>query len=63
MSDKESKSEKQTPAKKSKRIAQRDFVLHQNEHHFKISKGDDLDELGVPEKFDENLNTEKVLKG
>ena len=49
--------------KLSSRIAQCDFVLHHNEYHFDITEGDCLDKLGVPEKFNENLITENVLKG
>jgi len=48
---------------KGKRIALKDFSLHQNDYHFEIKEGDDLDEIGVPELFDTNLTTEKVLKG
>lgn len=51
--------------KKSKpgRKALKDHVLSQNEYHFDIKKGDDLDKLGVPSQFDNVLITEKVLKG
>ena len=63
MNEDEFRNGKKKKAKSSDRIAQKDFVLHQNEYHFDIKKGDDLDKLGVPEKFDENLTIEKVLKG
>lgn len=43
------------------RIAKRDFTLCRNQDFFKIKKGDDLDDLGVPEIYDQNLKTEKVL--
>lgn len=46
---------------KKMRIAKRDFILFCNEHHFEIKKGDDLDVLGVPEFFNQNLKTEEVL--
>lgn len=45
------------------RIALKDFVLCQNEHFFDIKEGDDLDKIGVPDLFNDNLITEQVLKG
>lgn len=44
---------------KSKRVAKRDFVIHQNEYHFEIKAGDDLSH--IPELFIENLKTENVI--
>lgn len=40
-------------------IAQKDFVIHQNEHHFEIKKGDDISH--IPSQFLKNLKTEKVI--
>lgn len=51
------------PKSKSSRTALKDHVLCQNEYFFDIKKGDDLNELEVPKKFDDVLITEKVLKG
>lgn len=42
-------------------IAKRDFVIHQNDHHYEIKKGDDIVKLKVPQVFFENLKTEKVI--
>ena len=44
---------------KTKLIAKRDFVIHQNEIHIEIKTGDDLS--NVPKLFLENLKTEKVI--
>lgn len=44
---------------KSRLIAKRDFVIHQNEHHIEIKAGDDLS--NVPKMFLENLKTENVI--
>jgi hypothetical protein len=48
---------------KGKRVALKDHVLHQNDSHFDIKKGDDLDKLKVPQEFNQVLITEEVLKG
>ena len=55
------KTKEDNTAPKSKRIAKKDFEIMQNEHHFVIKKGDDLDEKGVPERFNPNLKTEEVI--
>ena len=47
------------PARRSKKIAKKDFVIHQNEFHFEIKKGDDLRD--IPERFHQNLKTENVI--
>lgn len=44
---------------KSRLVAKRDFVIHQNETHIVIKAGDDLS--SVPEKYLENLKTEAVI--
>lgn len=44
-----------------KRIAKRDFTLLRNKDHFVIKKGDDLDEMGVPETYNPNLKKEEVI--
>lgn len=44
---------------KSRLIAKRDFVIHQNDVHIEIKAGDDLS--SVPEKYLENLKTEAVI--
>ena len=62
MTEEEFKTGNKTKSKSS-RIALRDHVLHQNEHHFDIKKGDDLNKMKVPEFLNESLVTEKVLKG
>lgn len=46
--------------KSPKAIAKRDFVIHWNDVHIEIKKGDDLDGV-VPEMFFENLKTEQVI--
>lgn len=48
---------------KEKRIALKDHVLCQNEDLFHIAKGDDLDKLKIPDRYNQVLITEKVLKG
>ena len=47
------------PHEKPKLIAKRDFTICQNEHFIEIKAGDDIS--SVPEKFIENLKTEKVI--
>lgn len=46
--------------KKKKVTAKKDFVIHQNAHHYVINKGDDIESLNIPKQFYENLKTEKV---
>lgn len=41
------------------KLAKRDFVIHQNEFHFEIKRGEDLSE--IPERFYQNLKTEGVI--
>ena len=48
----------------AKRIAKKDHIVHANEHHFEIKKGDDLSAKkfeGLLENFETTLKTEKVL--
>jgi len=40
-------------------IAKKDFVIHWNDYHLEIKKGDDLSK--VPSRFLENLKTEGVI--
>jgi hypothetical protein len=40
-------------------IAKKDFVIHQNEHHYEIKKGDDVSD--IPKQFHANLKTEEVI--
>ena len=47
------------PAKKL--IALKDFLIVQNDEKYDIKKGDDILDLNVPDKFHENLKTEKVI--
>lgn len=42
-------------------IAKRDFEFICNEHHVVILKGDDIVKNGIPEKYHQNLKTEKVI--
>ena len=42
-------------------IAKKDFVLHCNEIHHEIKKGDDVAKLKLDKKFITNLKTEKVI--
>ena len=51
---------KEEKKKKSKKlVAKKDFVIHHNDFHLDIKEGDELKDL--PEKFVENLKTEKVI--
>lgn len=58
-----SKNKKAEPEKYSMEvervIALKDFVICQNDYRLEIKKGDDLS--NVPDKFIENLKTEKVI--
>lgn len=61
-SKKEANSDEWTPPipeKKGSMIAKKDFIIHFNEHHIEIKKGDDVS--GVPEMFHQNLKTEEVI--
>lgn len=44
-------------------IAQKDFVLFQNDFYLEIKKGDDISDKKIPDHLFENLRTEQVLKG
>jgi hypothetical protein len=37
----------------------KDFVIHMNEYHYELKKGESIE---VPSIFVENLKTEKVIK-
>lgn len=52
-----------TGKKKSSRIALKDHTLCQNDYFFDIKEGDDLNDLKIPDFFNDTLITEKVLKG
>lgn len=41
-------------------IAMKDHIIHQNENHFVIKKGDDLGH--IPENYHQTLKTEKVIQ-
>ena len=43
-----------------KRPAKKDHEIHQNEIHIVIKKGDDLNTLSIPERFEQTLITEGV---
>lgn len=47
------------PNKPGKMIAKKDFTIVQNDYKRVISPGDDLSD--VPERFHQNLKTEKVI--
>lgn len=60
MSEKEAVDEKPETTKTTRKIkAKRDFVIHHNEFHFDIKRGDDLSK--IPKMFHQNLKTEKVI--
>jgi hypothetical protein len=52
------KSKKKQPAKEAM-IAKRDFLIVQNDYRREIKTGDDISD--VPERYHENLRTEKVI--
>jgi len=58
-------SERWKPAPSGSAItAQKDHVLHCNQYHFEIKKGDDLTDKkykGLLENFTKTLQTEKVI--
>lgn len=41
--------------------AKKDFVIHQNEVHIEIKKGDEISEKKIPKKYWDNLRTEGVI--
>ena len=47
--------------KKSKNLAKKDFIINQNDVFISIKKGEDLDKLDIPSRFNETLKTEKVI--
>lgn len=53
------KEKKSKEEKKGSIFAKKDFIIHQNEIHIEIKKGDDLSD--IPDKFLENLKTEGVM--
>ena len=65
MSSKKSKYVNETVAHKATILAKRDHVIAQNNFHFEIKKGDDLDDEkkfpGLLENFEAVLKLEKVL--
>lgn len=42
-------------------IAKKDFYIVQNKINIKIKKGDDIAKLKIPERFLQNLKTEKII--
>lgn len=56
--------EKESPKKSKKTssnpVAKKDYVLHQNEHHFEIVKGEPLPD-GIPDHLLVALKTEGVI--
>lgn len=56
--EKEESAEDRPIQKVQKLIAKKDFVIHHNEIHIEIKKGD---AVSVPEKFLPNLKTEGVI--
>lgn len=63
MTEKEFKTGKRDNIKAGKNIALKDFTICQNDILINIKKGDDLSKMDIPDHFNENLITEKVLKG
>ncbi len=55
----ESKEPESKSGGKKPLFAKKDFVIHQNEYHFDIKKGDDL--ADIPKQFKQNLKTEGVI--
>jgi len=45
--------------KMKNKTAKKDFVIHHNDFHLEIKKGDNLKQ--VPDRFYQNLKTEKVI--
>lgn len=46
---------------KEKVEAKKNFIIHHNEHHISIKKGEKIDLEKIPSIFIENLKTEKVI--
>ena len=53
--------EKKKSKKQTGTIAKKDFLIVQNDYRCTIKEGDDIEELGVPKRFFDNLKTEGVI--
>ena len=57
----EKKEKAEIPIEKKELIAKRDFLIVCNDYNITIKNGDDINKLGIPDMFMQNLRTEKVI--